>query len=581
MNKKILKIENNMEKINLEKLRHSAAHLLAHAINNLYPNTLFGIGPATKEGFFYDVVKSEGTFKQEDLIKITEEMKKIVDLNFTLNHYYVPKKEGIDKFSYNKFKLDIIENQIYDDVVGIATQGDFIDLCKGGHVDSTGQLKNFLLTQISGSYWRANRDGESMQRISGIIFETADELNDYIKKQEELEKYDHRVLGKEMELFAFHDEGPGFPFFYPKGMAVINAMKDYISKLIKLNGYQEIKTPTLLNQNLWKKSGHYDHYKDNMYCVHFDETEYAIKPMNCPGAFIVFSSRPRSYKELPLRLSEFGHVHRHELSGALHGLTRVRAFTQDDAHIMCLMSQITSEIKMILKLMNEVMRKACLKIKKIVLSTRPEKASGSKDIWDKAIMSLKEALIAEKLEYIVAEGDGAFYGPKIGFEVEDNFKRIWSCGTIQLDFVQPDNFDLNCVNSLGEQERVVVIHQALFGSLERFFAICLEHHKGKLPYWMAPIQVKIISITENQRDYCKLIYEKLLNNGVRVEFDSMTNDPLNAQLQKSILANNYITIIVGKKEVETNTISIRYNYTNKQENNLPLENLLDKLDKLI
>ena len=570
-----------MEKVNFEYLRHSAAHLLAHAIYHLYPDTLFGIGPATKEGFFYDVVKANGTFKQEDLIKITEEMKKIVDLDIPLSHHYISKIEGRKKFAYNKFKLDIIDNQIVDDVVGIATQGDFIDLCKGGHVPSTKFLKHFLLTQISGSYWRADRDGDKMQRISGIIFETEEELNEYIKFQSELEKYDHRVLGREMELFAFHDEGPGFPFFYPKGMAIINALKNYIRKLTKLHGYQEIKTPTLLNQDLWKKSGHYAHYKDNMYCVHFDNNEYAIKPMNCPGAFIVFASKPRSYKELPLRLSEFGHVHRHELSGALHGLTRVRAFTQDDAHIICLMSQITSEIRMILKLMNQVMKKASLKITKVVLSTRPEKSSGSIEIWNKAIKSLQEALAEEQLEYVIAEGDGAFYGPKIGFEMEDNFKRIWSCGTVQLDFVQPENFNLNCINSSGEEEGVVVIHQALFGSLERFFAICLEHHKGKLPYWMVPVQIKIVAITENQKEYCQKIYELLLEKEVRVEFDSNNSDPLNAQLQKSILANNYLTMIIGKKEVDSNTVSVRYNYTNKQENNISLEDLLYKLNQLL
>jgi threonyl-tRNA synthetase len=570
-----------MEKINSESLRHSAAHLLAHAIYHLYPDTLFGIGPATKEGFFYDIVKKEGTFKQEDLVKITAEMKRLVDLDIPLTHHHISKKEGRKIFSHNRFKLDIIDNQITDDVVGIATQADFIDLCKGGHVKSTGMLKYFLLTQISGSYWRANRDGEKMQRISGIIFATEAELNEYIQLQSELERYDHRVLGREMELFSFHEAGPGFPFFHPKGMAVINALTQYIRKLIKLHGYQEIKTPTLLNQDLWKKSGHYAHYKDNMYCVNFDEIEYAIKPMNCPGAFIMFASRSRSYKELPLRLSEFGHVHRHELSGVLHGLTRVRAFTQDDAHIMCLMSQITSEIKMILKLINTVMKKASLKISKVVLSTRPSKAAGTAEIWDRAINSLKEALDDEKLKYEIAEGDGAFYGPKIGFEMADNFKRIWSCGTIQLDFVQPDNFNLHCINHLGEEEKIVVIHQALFGSLERFFAICLEHHKGKLPYWMAPVQVKIIAITEHQKEYCQKIYEKLLQNDIRVEFDINTNDPLNAQLQKSILSNNYSTIIIGKKEVESNTVSIRYNYTNKQENNISIENLLDILNQLL
>jgi threonyl-tRNA synthetase len=572
--------KNIMNKISPEILRHSAAHLLAHAIYHLYPNTLFGIGPATEEGFFYDIVKLDGTFKQEDLKKITEEMKKLIDLDIPLTHNYIKKEEGVKLFSHNKFKLDIIKNQISEDRVGIATQGDFVDLCKGGHVKRTSELKHFVLTQISGSYWRANKEGDRMQRISGIIFETQEELENHIKLQNELEKYDHRALGKEMELFNFHDEGPGFPFFYPKGMAVINALINYMRELTSFNEYQEIKTPTLLNQNLWIKSGHYEHYKDNMYCVCFDETEYAIKPMNCPGAFIVYSSRPRSYRELPLRLSEFGHVHRHELSGTLHGLTRVRAFTQDDAHIFCLMNQITSEIKLILKLMTTVMEKAHLKISKIVLSTRPLKAAGSIEVWNKAIQSLKEALNSEKLDYVIAEGDGAFYGPKIGFEMQDNFNRIWSCGTVQLDFVQPENFDLKCINSSGEEERVVVIHQALFGSLERFFAICLEHHKGKLPFWMAPVQIKIIAMNQDQIEYCNEIYKTLLKAQIRVEFDHQNLDPLKAQLQKSIIANNFLSIIIGKKELESQTVSIRYNYTNIQENNILISNLLEKLNTL-
>lgn len=375
-----------------ELLRHSAAHLLAHAINRLYPGTLFGIGPATKEGFFYDVVKSEGTFKQDDLLKITDEMKKIVTENFAITHRLILKDEGRKIFSHNPFKMDIIDNQIKEDVLGLACQGEFFDLCKGGHVQSTGLLENFILTGISGSYWRACREGTPMQRISGIIFETSTELNDYLSFQKELEKYDHRVLGKEMELFGLLDEGPGFPFFYPKGTAIINAMTDYMRKLTRLNGYQEIKTPTLLQQDLWKKSGHYAHYKENMYSVSCDQVEYAIKPMNCPGAFLTYLSRPRSYRELPLRLSEFGHVHRHEFSGVLHGLTRVRAFTQDDAHIMCRHQDITAEVSLIFSLICKVMKAAELVISKVVLSTRPLKAAGSIEIWEKAITALKIAL---------------------------------------------------------------------------------------------------------------------------------------------------------------------------------------------
>lgn len=563
-----------MKKINPEVLRHSAAHLLAHALYHLYPDTLFGIGPATKEGFFYDIVKKEGTFKQDDLQKITDEMRRIIQADYPINHYFVSKDEGRAIFAHNPFKLDIIENQIQEDVVGIAEQGDFKDLCKGGHVASTGLLNHFVLTHISGSYWRADRNNTSMQRISGIIFQTEEELQKYTQLQKDLERYDHRVLGKEMELFGFHEEGPGFPFFYPRGQAVINALQKFMRSLTIKHGYQEIRTPTLLHNKLWKQSGHYAHYKDNMYTVCCEEEEYAIKPMNCPGAFIAYGSRPRSYRELPLRLSEFGHVHRHELSGTLHGLTRVRAFTQDDAHIMCLTTHIKEEIKLILSLIKVVMEKAELSISKIVLSTRPEKAAGAVEIWDYAILQLQEALKEEKQEYIIAEGDGAFYGPKIGIEMEDNFGRVWSCGTIQLDFVQPENFNLSCINSLGENERVVVIHQAMFGSLERFFAICLEHHRGKLPYWMVPVQIQVIAMTEAQRQYAHNLYNTLLDAGVRVKFDYFCTDPLGAQLQKAIESHVFASLIIGKKEVESNTFSLRYNYTNKQKNGIPLSELL-------
>jgi threonyl-tRNA synthetase len=563
--------------MNQELLRHSAAHLLAQAINRLYPETLFGIGPATKDGFFYDVVKKEGTFKQDDLLKITEEMKKIVAEDLPISHSLISKDQGRIIFKYNPFKMDIIENQIQDNVVGLAVQGEFIDLCKGGHVASTGLLGNFVLTGISGSYWRACREGTPMQRISGVIFETADQLEAYLQKAKDLERYDHRVLGKEMELFGLLDEGPGFPFFYPKGTAIINAMMSYMRQLTKLHGYQEIKTPTLLNQNLWKKSGHYAHYKENMYSVSCDNAEYAIKPMNCPGAFLTYLSRPRSYRELPLRLSEFGHVHRHELSGVLHGLTRVRAFTQDDAHIMCRHKDITGEVSLVFSLIQKVMESAELKISKVVLSTRPQKAAGSIEIWDKAIESLKQALEKHDQKYEIAEGDGAFYGPKIGIEMQDSFGRVWSCGTIQLDFIQPENFDLCCVNELGERERIVVIHQAMFGSLERFLAICLEHHKGKLPFWMCPVQLRVIAMTVDQREYAKKVTEFFVKNDFRVVFDEEDNDPLRAKLQKSILNYEYGSIILGKKEQLSSTLSIRYNYTNVQKNGISWQDCIDEM----
>jgi threonyl-tRNA synthetase len=567
-----------MNHISVEFLRHSAAHLLAHAIFELYPETLFGIGPSTKEGFFYDILNNNHSFKQEDLIKITERMKEIINRKLSLEHFYISKKEAREIFKTNPFKLDIIENQIKEDVVGIARQGNFIDLCKGGHVENTSQLEHFLLTKISGSYWRADKNNASMQRISGIIFETQEELTSYIQIQKDLEKYDHRVIGKKMELFNIHEEGPGFPFFYPNGMKIITALTDFMRNLTRCNGYQEIKTPCLLNQALWIRSGHYAHYKENMYGVLIDEEEYALKPMNCPGAFLVFGNRPRSYRELPLRLSEFGYVHRHELSGTLHGMTRVRAFTQDDAHIFCSLDQVKNEIKLILSLIYETMEKAKLKVSKIIISTKPKKAAGSDEIWELATKKLIEALEETGYSFAIAEGDGAFYGPKIGIEMEDNFKRVWSCGTIQLDFIQAENFDLNFINKDGQKERPIIIHQAMFGSLERFLAICLEHHRGKLPFWMAPVQVAIVPISQDQHVYAKNIFNQLLKENFRVKlFDEEI--PLNAKLQESIAANDYLTLIIGKNEIKDGTLSIRHNYTNTKEV-IAAENLILYLSSL-
>lgn len=545
-------------------LKHSAAHLLAHAVFELYPDTLFGIGPATKDGFFYDLLNKNHSFKQEDLIKITERMKEIVARKIPLEHFYLSKEEGRNIFKQNPFKLDIIEHQISEDIVGIARQGNFVDLCKGGHVENTSQLEHFLLTNISGSYWRADRNNTPMQRISGIIFSTNEELESYVQLQKDLEKYDHRVLGQKMELFGIHEEAPGFPFFYPKGMKIITALTDFMRKMTRLHDYQEVKTPALLNQSLWVRSGHYAHYKENMYRVEIDQEEYALKPMNCPGSFLIFGVRPRSYKELPLRISEFGYVHRHELSGTLHGMTRVRAFTQDDAHIFCSIDQVKDEIKSILSLIYKTMEKAGLKISKIIVSTKPKKAAGSAEVWAMATAKLIEALEEEKKVFTIAEGDGAFYGPKIGIEMEDNFGRIWSCGTIQLDFIQAENFNLSFINKEGQKERPIIIHQALFGSLERFLAICLEHHRGKLPFWLAPVQVCIIPISQDQNFYAKKLYEELSQKDIRTRL-LLEEIPLNAKLQDSIEANDCIAIMIGKKEVDSGVVSIRHNYTNKRE----------------
>lgn len=565
-----------MSKNNIEYLRHSAAHLLAQAIYELFPDTIFTLGPATETGFFYDVFSETKKFKNEDLNIITERMKDIVRRDLKIDHFQVSKIEAEDLFKNNKFKLDIINTQIKEVSAGIAKQGDFIDLCKGGHVESTGLLNNFLLTGISGSYWRGNKEGDVLQRISGIIFTTEEELNNHLKEKEELEKYDHRRLGMDMELFSFHDEGPGFPFIHPKGMIILNEMQKYMRDIMKNNGYLEIRTPTVLSSCLWKQSGHYNHYKENMYGLKIDENEYFIKPMNCPGMFLVYNTRPRSYRELPLRLAEFGHVHRHELSGALHGLTRVRAFTQDDAHIFCSLNMIESEITNIIKLIEEMLIKTGLNNFDICLSTRPEKASGSIEIWNIAINALKISLQNLNKDFIVKEGDGAFYGPKIEFKVKDNFNREWTCGTIQLDFVQPENFDLNFINSDGEKERVVVIHQAIYGSLERFLAILLEHHKGRLPLWLCPVQVRVLSITNDSIEYVKEIENIINANNIRVEVD-ISGDPLNAKIQRSQKCKIPMVLIIGKKELENKTISIRY-VAGEQKNNVKIEDFIKEIN---
>jgi threonyl-tRNA synthetase len=538
-----------------EILRHSAAHLLAQAIFELYPETIFTLGPATETGFFYDILPKEN-FKEADLDKISHKMKQICKRDTKIMHRHISKKDGITLFKNNPFKMDIIENQIKDDIVGITEQDTFVDLCRGGHVPSARYLEHFMLTGISGSYWRGNREGQVLQRISGIVFETAQELEDYKKKLEWAELYDHRRLGKEMDLFSFMEEGPGFPFLHPKGMVIVNQLQSFMRDLTKKANYQEVRTPTMLSSSLWKQSGHYAHYKDNMYFSMIDEQEFAIKPMNCPGAFLIFGSRPRSYRELPLRLSEMGHVHRHELSGALHGLFRVRAFTQDDAHIFCKLSDIHAEITTILEMIDIVLQKTGFADTEIYLSTKPEKAFGEEKLWNDAINILKKALDKHQKPYQIKEGDGAFYGPKIEIKVKDIFNRLWTCGTIQLDFFQPQNFDLNYVTSEGTMERPVIIHQAIFGSFERFLGMLLEHHKGHVPVFLAPVQAKVLPITTECKAYAEGVYQLLKEMNIRVDID-LTGDPLNALIQRAQKERIPYMIIIGKQEVQDQKITVR------------------------
>lgn len=560
----------------LEKVRHSTAHLLAHAISQLYPTTKFTIGPATETGFFYDFLPTTN-LKEDDLEKIAARMRELADQNIPLTHRQISKEEARERFKDNPFKLELIDG-IPDATVGLAEQAEFYDLCRGGHVASTGELKAFKLTGLSGAYWRADRNNTPLQRISGIAFITEKELRVYEKQREEALKYDHRKLGKEMDLFSFQAEGVGFPFYHPKGQIVINALKDFMRGLLKQHDYQEVCTPTMLSDELWKRSGHWAHYKENMYFSHIDEETYAIKPMNCPGAFLIYNNRPRSYRELPLKLSEFGHVHRHELSGVLHGLLRVRAFTQDDAHIMCTHDQLEEQITSGLQLVTTMLKKTGFSTMHVSLSTKPANAMGADGVWEKATDALKNALQKNAIEYSIKPGEGAFYGPKIEIGIEDSLGRKWQTGTIQVDFFQPENFDLTYVASSGQKERPVVVHQALYGSLDRFFAILLEHHKGHLPFWLAPEQVRVLTITDDQKAYAQTVVDALKKANVRVQLDT-TTDPISGKIKSAQLDRVPWMVVVGAKEVEAGTVTLRHG-DGKQEFGIAIATIVQRAQEL-
>ena len=538
----------------LSILRHSAAHLLAHAVIELFPDTLLTIGPATQEGFFYDMLPARN-FKEEDLARIEERMKALAARDMPIEHREISKHEARELYKHNIFKLELIDN-IPGDTVGLAVQGNFYDLCRGGHVASTSALQYFKLLGVSGSYWRANKANQVLQRIHGTAFFTQKELDAFQQQREQALMYDHRRLGKQLDLFSFHEEGVGFPFFHPKGQRVITTLVQYMRKLHQEYNYQEIATPTMLSDELWRRSGHYEHYKENMYFTCVDDKSYAIKPMNCPGSLLIYKQRPRSYRELPLKLAEFGHVHRHELSGVLSGLLRVRAFTQDDAHIYCTLEQVEQEIRTIIALAFKVLTKCEFTDVELAISTKPAKALGDQILWERATQALKNALDASGHSYTLAEGEGAFYGPKIEIIIKDSLGRKWTCGTAQLDFFQPENFDITYVSSAGVLERPVIIHQAIYGSLERFFAILLEHYKGHLPFWLAPVQIKILPITDAQQSYARSLFDTLKNQGFRVELDQ-SSDPIGAKIKDAQLAKIPWMVVVGQKEVDAGTLTLR------------------------
>jgi threonyl-tRNA synthetase len=557
-------------------LRHSTAHLLAQAVLQLFPNTQLTIGPSTQDGFFYDLLPTTN-LKESDLQIISERMKELAAKNFPITHEEISKDQARKMFKDNPFKMELIEG-IPGDTVGLSRQGDFTDLCRGGHVKSTGELKHFLLTGLSGSYWRADQTKAALQRISGTAFFTDADLKKHLEQKELAALYDHRKLGKEMDLFSFQEEGTGFPFYHPKGAFIINQLKDFIRNIWRNNGYQEIITPTVLDVSLWKQSGHYEHYQKHMYFCTIENKEYAIKPMNCPGSILVYKQNLHSYRELPLRLAEFGHVHRFELSGVLHGLFRVRAFTIDDTHMYCAPEQIEAQIVSSIATIEKVLTTFGLGDIKYAVSTKPENAIGSDELWDTAVNALKNGLSKAGKEFEIYEGEGAFYGPKIEITIHDSMGRAWQCSTLQADFFMPQNFNVTYINNKGEKQHPVILHQALLGSMERFFGIILENSKGHLPFWLCPTQIKVIPITDKQLDYAKTIQAQLKQADLRVEVND-SNEPLSAKIKVAQLERIPWMIVVGGKEQEAQTVTLRY-ADGKQEMGLSIEAVLAKVPKI-
>lgn len=535
---------------------HTTSHIMAQAIKRIFPEVKLAIGPSIDNGFYYDF-DVEKPFTEDDLAKIENEMKKIIKEDLAIERFTLPRDEAI-KFMKEKqepYKVELIEDLPEDEEISFYKQGEFTDLCAGPHVMKTGSIKAVKLLTTSGAYWRGNEKNKMLQRIYGISYPKASQLEEYLNMLEEAKKRDHKKLGKELELFMMTGEGPGFPFFLPKGMVLRNVLEDYWRKIHTLNSYQEVKTPVMLNEELWHRSGHWDHYKDNMYTTKIDEQDFALKPMNCPGGMLVYKSKMHSYKDLPIRMGELGLVHRHEKSGQLNGLFRVRCFTQDDAHIFCLPEQIESEIINLMHLINQVYSLFGFTYT-VELSTRPENSMGSDEEWATAENALKKALEHENMEYVINEGDGAFYGPKIDFHIKDSLGRDWQCGTIQLDFQMPERFDLTYIGQDGEKHRPVMLHRVVFGSIERFIGVLIEHYAGAFPTWLAPVQVKILTISDKQKAYANKIVEKLMNEGIRVELDDR-EEKIGYKIREAQLQKIPYMLIVGDKEVKTNAVGVR------------------------
>ena len=537
-------------------LRHTASHILAQAVKRLWPEAKLAIGPAIDKGFYYDI-DMEHTLTPEDLGKIEKEMSRIVKENLPITKSVMSRQEAIEFFkSKNEdYKVELIEDLPEDAVISCYAQGDFVDLCAGPHVASTGKVKAFKLQSIAGAYWRGDEKNKMLQRIYGTAFEKKEELDAYLHMLEEAAKRDHRKLGKELGLFVIKEEGPGFPFFLPKGMALRNELENFWREVHHDFEYDEIRTPIILNKQLWETSGHWEHYRENMYTTIIDDEEYAIKPMNCPGGILVYQNEMHSYRDLPLRYAELGLVHRHELSGALHGLFRVRAFTQDDAHVFMLPEQMQSELMKVIELFDRIYSQFGLKYH-VELSTKPDNAMGDDAIWEAATEALRNAIEAKGIPYIINPGDGAFYGPKLDYHIEDSLGRTWQCGTIQLDMNLPERFQIDYVGEDGQKHRPIMIHRACFGSMERFIGILTEHYAGAFPTWMAPVQVKILPISEKHVEYAKELAKQMHRDYVRVEVDDRS-EKIGYKIRQAQMAKVPYMLVVGDKEVEEGTVNVR------------------------
>ena len=556
------------DKEGLFTLRHTAAHVMAQAIQHLYPGTKFAIGPAIDDGFYYDL-ESDHVFSQEDFAAIEKEMAKIAKANLPIEKKILSRNEALEFFrSRNQdYKVILIQDLPEDAIISTYTQGDFTDLCRGPHVRSTGKLKVFKLMTVAGAYWRGDEHNKMLQRIYATAFFDKEELDRFLFVRAEAEKRDHRKLGKQLNLFSFHEEGPGFPFFHPKGMVIRNELIAYERELFREFGYEEIMTPIILSKKLWLQSGHWDHYKENMYFTQIDEEDYAVKPMNCPGGILYYKTNQHSYRELPKRVGEFGIVHRHELHGALHGLFRVRVFTQDDAHIFMTQDQMKDEVIKTMEMYRKLYSVFGLEYH-VELSTRPENSMGSEELWEISTNALRDAVEAAGVPYVINEGDGAFYGPKLDFHIKDCLGRTWQCGTIQMDMQLPERFDVNYVGEDGEKHRAVMLHRAGYGSLERFIGILNEHFAGAFPSWIAPVQVKVVPVTEKHMNYARSVADALSASNVRVEIEE-GNDTLGYKIRKAQMEKVPYTLVVGDKEMNGHTVSVR-SRKNGDEGSLPV-----------